>query len=115
MAEHVVGDLCPLDDTLNFVESPMDAQVDSALSVFFHRSAKTIERAKDDWSIFPALILGHTVKLVRAQGERYFIRTEEISKRPEESGAKARMAGRVRGERRGEISAAVIAGRRSKR
>ena len=37
MLEHVIADLSSQDDALRLVESPVDAEVDAALAIFFLR------------------------------------------------------------------------------
>src|SRR5262245_42648143 len=76
--EDIIGNAGPLPDALYFVEAPVDAEVNAALTVFLCCLAETIEGTSDDWADHPVLVDGGAVKFVGADGEMDIVAAVEI-------------------------------------
>src|SRR3981081_4289658 len=67
--EHVVCHVGPHPDAVHLVEVPVDAEVNPALAVLFHRLAEAREVPLDDRAHVAVLVAGVAVELVGTDGE----------------------------------------------
>src|SRR5260370_19511640 len=69
VAEHPVADLVARFDALNFVEFPMDAEINPALAVFFSGLAEAVKGARHQGSRLAVLVDGDGVEFIRNDRE----------------------------------------------
>ena len=91
----------------------MDAEVDAALAVFLFRLGQVGEGAGNERAGLALVVLGDAIVLIRDEGEFNLIGAEETAQRLEQRSAEGRVARGIRRERRGEVRADEIAGRRA--
>src|SRR5437773_9834486 len=76
VGEHPVGDPVARLDALNFVEFPVDAEINPALAVFFGCLTEAVKGARHQGSRLAILINGNVLDLIGVNGKRKFARPE---------------------------------------
>src|SRR5262245_26328891 len=97
------------------VELPVDAEIDSAASILGFRLTEAVVFAHDAISVAAIAVGRSAAHFIGLQPERVVVSPIEIHQHAERCAAERRMAGWVRGERRREIRAALVARRRAER
>src|ERR1700730_12858718 len=113
VVEDVVGHVAALGDGLGLVEVPVDAEINSALAVFFFGLGESGEAAGHERTDVAGVVFGHAVEFVGDKGERDVVRAEKSAHCLEDRAAKSAMSGRIGRKRRSEIRAGEIAGGRA--
>ena len=92
MLEHVIGNPLAKLDALNFVETPVDAEVDAALTIFLGRLAETRIGACDDGAGHAILVFSNAVEFVGRERKMDGVGAVEVGQGAERGRPKAGMA-----------------------
>src|SRR5215471_9757456 len=106
----VVGDDAALGDGRGLIELPVDAKINSALTVFLFRLGESGEAARHQWPHIAGVVFGHAVEFVGNKGERNIVGPEKSAHCLENRAAETAVPGWISGKRRSEIRAGEIAG-----
>ncbi len=115
MVKDVIGDASALCDTLSFVERPVNAEIDSALAVFFFRLGKRQEVTRHVRPDIAIVVFGNAIEFIRDECESDGVGPEESAEGLEERATEASVTGGIGGKWRGKVWCVQIAGWRAQR
>src|ERR1700681_3696445 len=115
MVEDVVGHAAALGDTFTLVEGPVNAEIDPALAVFFLSFRQRPELPRHQWSHVSLTVERDAVEFVGDKREGNVVAQVEAAQNLEQRAAESSVTRRISGERRREVWAGQIAGRRAQR
>src|SRR5437867_13314281 len=115
VVEHVISHLSAESNTRRLVERPVDAQVNSALAVFFFCLRERRETARKERTHVAIVISRDSVQFVGYEGEGDVVRFIKSAQRLEESASEAGVTGGIGRERRRKVWSGEVAGRRTQR
>ena len=110
MVEYPVGDFTARLDPLNFIELPMDAEINAAFAVLLGGLAEAVKRARNQGSRLTILVYRDRVEFIRNDCEVNIVGSEKVFHRLEQGAADAGMAGGVRRKWRGKVGPVVVVG-----
>src|SRR5215211_1325175 len=114
--EDVVRHLPAKDSTSRLVESPVDAEVDTALAVFFFGLGQSRKAARDQWTHIAISAARDSIEFVGHERKRYIVGAVEQSQRLEQRRSHPGMTGRIGRKWRSKVDTIRdVAGRRSQR
>ena len=101
--EHVIAYAATKGDSLRFVKGPVNAKINSALTVLLLRLRQIRKTARPIRTDVSIVVAGLPVELVGNERERDVIGAIEAAHHFEERPSESGMTGRIRGERRRKI------------
>src|SRR5262249_54285503 len=103
ICKHIVCHSLALGYPFGLIERPVDAEVDSALAVFFFGLRERGKVAYEKWTTIPFVVSRQAIELVRDEGEGNIVGLIEPAQYLEQRATKAGMPGRVCWKWRREI------------